>query len=383
MDKLQVEKERGITVKAQSSSLFFTHPTTNVTYLLNLIDTPGHVDFSYEVSRSMNACQGALLLVDCTKGVQAQTMANFVLALDGNLSIIPVINKIDVAPGNIPNITNEFSTMGFDPSEVLHISAKTGDGVAELFSAIVDRVSAPTGLTSSPLKALLFDSWFTTFHGVVCLIYVIDGKITEGDVIVLGSTKKQYSVDQVGILHPEPERTKTLYTGQVGYVRTGMRNTNEALIGDTIYSSEQPVQLLPGFKQPKSLVYAGIYPADGEDFMSLDDAIKKLTLTDASVPYDKENNPALGLGYKCGFLGLLHMSVFLQRLETEYNLNVIATQPTVPYQVKLIGDKTITVTSSEDWPEESKIISTFEPMVVAKIVTPNEYVVPINKLCLR
>lgn len=385
LDKLQVEKERGITVKAQSASMFYTYKGT--IYLLNLIDTPGHVDFNYEVSRSLYACQGALLLVDACQGVQAQTMANFYLAFDQDLKIIPVINKIDMAHAEPERVEEELKTLfDFDKSEVLRASAKAGIGMQEILGAIIDRIPAPVSNPNEPLKALLFDSWYDEYKGVVCLIALKNGALKKGDQVTLAQTDKSYEVLEIGLMYPDQIPTDALYAGQVGYVITGMKTVHEARVGDTLFHTQknlhQGVQPFPGFKPAKPMVFAGIYPIDASDFEFLQDAIEKLTLNDASVKVEKKSSIALGLGFRCGFLGLLHMDVFKQRLEQEYNVNVIATSPSVLFKVvmKYTGE-TVAIESPSDFPDVQQIDYILEPVIDATILVPKEYLGAILKLC--
>ncbi|MFH1643555.1 MAG: translation elongation factor 4 [bacterium] len=380
LDKLQVERERGITVKAQTVSLFYEYK--GELYLLNLIDTPGHVDFSYEVSRSLYACQGVILLVDAAQGVQAQTMANFYLAFDQDLKIIPVLNKIDMINADPERVCKELShAFDIDKSEVLSVSAKTGKNIDNLLSAIIERIGSPKGNEDKPLKALLFDSWYDDYRGVICLIEIVDGDLKKGDVIESGYSGKNYEILDIGIMYPEPTPTGSLYTGQVGFVITGMKTVKEARIGDTFFHKSKKVELLPGFKPAKSVVFAGIYPVDTADYEDLRDAIEKLTLNDASVHVEKESSTALGLGFRCGFLGLLHMDVFRQRLEQEYGLSIIATSPTVLYKVIMSGDKKMDVENPSLFPEGVKIEEVLEPYINATIIVPKEYLGGILKLC--
>jgi len=383
LDKLQVEKERGITVKAQTCSMVYKYGEDGENYLLNLIDTPGHVDFNYEVSRSLMACQGALLVVDACQGIQAQTMANFYLALDSGLEVIPVINKIDLPTANVEMVKKQLKdTFGFHPDDCVLVSAKTGIGIPDIFPAVVERVPPPTGDPKKPFKGLLFDSWFDRFRGVITLVNVLDGQVKKGDMIVSASTKQEYEVFDVGVMHPEQETSGALYTGQVGYITPGMKTTQEARVGDTFYKKDFPVEPLPGFKPAKQMVFAGIYPVDSLDYQSLKESFEKLMLTDSSVSMTKEHSNALGMGFRCGFLGLLHMDVILQRLEQEYNQVVIATPPTVPYKVSLTNGKEKLVSNPAEYPDPEEIISTLEPMVIGHIVTPSEYYGAIVKLCM-
>eukprot|EP01100_Stratorugosa_tubuloviscum_P011437 TRINITY_DN509_c0_g1_i2.p1 TRINITY_DN509_c0_g1~~TRINITY_DN509_c0_g1_i2.p1 ORF type:complete len:507 (-),score=169.76 TRINITY_DN509_c0_g1_i2:858-2378(-) len=354
LDKLQVEKERGITVKAQTASMFYKYE--NEVYLLNLIDTPGHVDFAYEVSRSLSACSGAILIVDGTQGIQAQTLANYYLSIENNLEIIPVINKIDLSSAQPQLFAEEIeNVLGLASTDCLMISAKTGSGIEELFEAIVKRVPIPEGDSRKTFRGLLFDSWFDVHRGVVCVIKVVDGSLKKGDKITSIGTKKEFEVFDIGILHPEQISTGALYTGQVGWFVAGIRNVGEARIGDTFHLNSSVVTPLPGFKPLKSMVFASLYPGDGEKFEVFGDAIAKLTLNDASVTARKENNEALGVGFRCGFLGVLHMDVFLQRLEQEYSISVIPTVPSVPYKVLLNSGEEIEVQIPSLWPAIDKI----------------------------
>ncbi len=381
LDKLQVEKERGITVKAQTASMFFEHE--GKMHLLNLIDTPGHVDFSYEVSRSLYACQGALLLVDAGQGVQAQTMANFFLAFDQDLTIIPVLNKIDLPAADPERVTKQITSLfDFKPEEVIPASAKANIGTTAILEAVIDRIPAPKVDPEKPLKALLFDSWFDDYRGVVCLIAVHDGMIKKGDQISLAQADASYEVLELGLMYPELTPMPALYAGQVGYVITGMKTIKEARVGDTMYLTKKPVAPFPGFKPAKPMVFAGIYPIDTEDFQAVSDAIEKLTLNDASVRVEKKTSVALGLGFRCGFLGLLHMDVFKQRLEQEYDVEVIATAPSVLYKLKLAGQsELVDIESPSDFPEPNRIETVYEPIISATIITPNEYVGNLIKLC--
>ena len=380
LDKLQVEKERGITVKAQTVSMFYEH--NGELYLLNLIDTPGHVDFSYEVSRSLYACQGALLVVDAAQGVEAQTMANFYLAFDQDLTMIPVINKIDMANADPEKIKLQLEKLfDFRPEEIIPASAKAGIGMKDILDAIVERIPAPIGSDERPLKALLFDSWYDEYRGVICLIAVKDGEIKKGDTIHLAQTNRDYEVLEVGLMYPDQVAKPALYAGQVGYLITGMKTVKEAQVGDTIYQSKQPVPAFPGFRPAKPMVFAGIYPVDTNDFQELSDAIEKLTLNDASVSVVKTSSPALGLGFVCGFLGLLHMDVFKQRLEQEYDLSVIATAPSVRYKIDLKNGEKIEVETPSDFPDPSRIETIYEPIIQATIIVPKTYLGNMIKLC--
>jgi len=380
LDKLQVEKERGITVKAQTASMFYQH--NGQVYLLNLIDTPGHVDFSYEVSRSLYACQGAVLLVDAGQGVQAQTMANFYLAFDQNLTIIPVINKIDLANAQVERVTKEITKLfDFDESQIIKTSAKSGIGINDLLNSVVDRIPGPISNLNDPLKALLFDSWFDEYKGVICLIAVKDGIIKKGDSITLNQSGRDYEVLEIGLMYPNETQMNALYAGQVGYLVAGMKTVKEARVGDTIYHTKKAVTPLPGFKPAKPMVFAGIYPLDNSEFDLVRDSIEKLTLNDASVKVEKKSSVALGLGFRCGFLGLLHMDVFKQRLEQEYGMEVIATAPSVLYKVKLKNGETIDIENPSDFPEPTKMEEIYEPIIDATILVPQKYLGNLIELC--
>lgn len=381
LDKLQVEKDRGITVKAQTASMIYEHKGTK--YLLNLIDTPGHVDFSYEVSRSLYACQGALLLVDAAQGIQAQTMANFYLAFEQDLTILPVLNKIDLPNANKERVVKELNTLfDFTDNDVLTCSAKTGLGIQDLLDAVVTQMPAPISKVDETLKALLFDSWYDEYRGVVCLIAIKNGAIKKGDTIYLHQTDKKYEILELGLMYPEETPMDALYAGQVGYIITGMKTIKEARVGDTISFPKTSVEPFPGFKPAKPMVFAGIYPVDTTEFELLADAIEKLTLNDASVTIEKKTSVALGLGFRCGFLGLLHMDVFKQRLEQEYEITIIATAPSVLYRIDLTHDRgTISVENPSEFPDPVKIDTIYEPILAATIIVPKEYLGNVLKLC--
>ncbi|GMH05138.1 hypothetical protein Nepgr_006978 [Nepenthes gracilis] len=393
LDKLQVERERGITVKAQTATMFHKYnfqqavaagAQESPTFLLNLIDTPGHVDFSYEVSRSLAACQGALLVVDAAQGVQAQTVANFYLALESNLTIIPVINKIDQPTADPDRVMAQLKSMfDFDPSDALLTSAKTGQGLEHVIPAVIERIPPPSGKRTSPLRMLLLDSYYDEYKGVICHVAVVDGTLRKGDKISSVATGQAYEVSDVGIMHPELIPTGVLFSGQVGYVVSGMRSTKETRIGDTLYHTSTTVEALPGFKPAKHMVFSGLYPADGSDFDALNHAIERLTCNDASVAVTKETSTALGLGFRCGFLGLLHMDVFHQRLEQEYGTRVISTVPTVPYIFEYSDGSKVQVQNPAQLPSNPKkrVTACWEPTVVATIIIPSEYVGPVMTLC--
>lgn len=389
LDKLQVERERGITVKAQTATMFYNHKAkqlggANERFLLNLIDTPGHVDFSYEVSRSLAACQGVLLLVDAAQGVQAQTVANFYLAFEADLAIIPVINKIDQINADPENVKSQLKSI-FDihPESVLLTSAKTGLGLEHILPAVIERIPQPKGAADSPLRMLLLDSYYDEYRGVICHVAVVDGVLKRGDKVESAATRQSYEVMDVGILYPELTNTGILLTGQVGYVVTGMRSTKEARIGDTLFHSRTVVEPLPGFKPARHMVFAGVYPADGSDYEALCSAVERLTCNDASVSIAKESSGALGIGFRCGFLGLLHMDVFHQRLEQEHGAQVITTTPTVPYIFEYSDGSKLTIQNPAALPSNPnrRLVACYEPTVMATIITPSEYVGSLMTLC--
>ncbi|XP_045690620.1 translation factor GUF1, mitochondrial isoform X2 [Phyllostomus hastatus] len=388
LDKLQVERERGITVKAQTASLFYNHEGKQ--YLLNLIDTPGHVDFSYEVSRSLSACQGVLLVVDANEGIQAQTVANFFLAFEAQLSVIPVINKIDLKNADPERVEKQIEKVFDIPSdECIKISAKIGTNVESILQAVIERIPPPNAHRKNPLRALVFDSTFDQYRGVVANVALFDGVVSKGDKIVSAHTQKAYEVNEVGVLNPNEQPAHKLYAGQVGYLIAGMKDVTEAQIGDTLYLHKQPVEPLPGFKSAKPMVFAGMYPVDQSEYNNLKSAIEKLTLNDSSVTVHRDSSLALGAGWRLGFLGLLHMEVFNQRLEQEYNASVILTTPTVPYKavlsssklIKEYREKEITIINPAEFPDKSKVSEYLEPVVLGTIITPDEYTGKIMMLC--
>lgn len=381
-----MEKERGITVKAQTASLVYRH--RGEAYLLNLIDTPGHVDFSYEVSRSLAACQGAILLVDATQGVQAQTMATFWMAFEQNLAIVPVLNKID-APGAEPaRVAAQLEDVfGLGADEVLAVSAKTGANLDSVLPAVIERVPPPRGDPAAPLRALLFDAYHDEYRGVVCLLEVVDGELRKGDRVRAASTGLTYDVSELGLLAPEPAPTPLLRAGQVGYVLAGVKDTRQARVGDTWHlARDAGVQAFPGFKPARSMVFAGVYPGSADGYERLAAAVARLTLNDASVAVRKETSGALGAGFRCGFLGLLHLDVFRQRLEQEHGADVLITAPTVPCRVVLAGpgdaaERTLELRNPADFPVDARVAEVWEPTVEATVVTPDEHVGALMQLC--
>ncbi|TNM99088.1 hypothetical protein fugu_013652 [Takifugu bimaculatus] len=389
LDKLQVERERGITVKAQTASLFYSHHGQQ--YLLNLIDTPGHVDFSYEVSRSISACQGVLLIVDANQGIQAQTVANFYLAFEAQLAIIPVINKIDLRNADPERVESQIEKVFDIPrEECIQISAKLGTNVETVLKAVVDRIPPPLACPNDPFKALVFDSSFDHYRGVVTNVALFGGQVKKGDRIVSAHHSKTYEVNELGLLRPDEHPTQRLYAGQVGYIIAGMKDVKEAQIGDTLHLQDQPVEALPGFKPAKAMVFAGMYPMDQSEYPGLRSAIERLTLNDSSVTVQRDSSLALGAGWRLGFLGLLHMEVFNQRLEQEHNASVIVTAPTVPYKAilssaKLIkehGSEEITIVNPAQFPDRGVVSEYLEPVVLGTILTPDSYTGKIMSLCL-
>ncbi|KAF5330933.1 hypothetical protein D9619_005388 [Psilocybe cf. subviscida] len=383
LDKLKVERERGITVKAQTASML--HNFQGREHLLNLIDTPGHVDFAWEVSRSLAACQGALLLVDASQGVQAQSISVFHNAKERGLKIIPVLNKIDLPAAQPERIAAQIeATFGIDPSEILHISAKTGKGVDKVLEAIIERIPPPVAEVEAPLKAFLFDSLYDKYRGVISLISVQDGVLRKGDKIASCHTRKRYEITELGIMYPEEVPTKALYPGQVGYIACNMKQSSEAHIGDTIHRLGEAVEPMAGFQPAKAMVFAGVYPIDSADFPKLEESINRLTLTDRSVTVQRESSSALGQGCRLGFLGTLHMDVFRQRLEDEYDANVIITAPTVPYKL-IYHDREVIVSNPTEFPDVGDktmhVKAIEEPVVKASIIVPEEYFGDMMELC--
>eukprot|EP00730_Choanoeca_flexa_P002339 TRINITY_DN11013_c0_g4_i5.p1 TRINITY_DN11013_c0_g4~~TRINITY_DN11013_c0_g4_i5.p1 ORF type:complete len:645 (+),score=149.76 TRINITY_DN11013_c0_g4_i5:102-2036(+) len=380
LDKLQVERERGITVKAQTASSFWQH--NGERYLLNLIDTPGHVDFNYEVACSLAACQGTLLVVDAAQGVQAQTLANFYLAFEKELTVVPVLNKIDLQSAQIDRCLAQLESL-FDiaPEDVIMVSGKSGLNIEQILGAVIDQVPAPTADRSKHLSALLFDSWYDEYRGVVALMEIVDGSLRPGDKVTSAASGLHYDVQDVGIMHPEQRPVPCLHAGQVGYVVLGIKKREEARVGDTFYIKGQPVQPLPGFKPAKSMVFAGLYPLEQIDFEQLASALERLVLNDPSVTMKRDVSAALGPGWRLGFLGMLHMEVFSQRLEQEYHTQVLLTAPSVSYQVMLRKGELIDVESPAQFPAIPEIDHCLEPMVLGTLVFPNEYMGAMLSLC--
>ena len=382
LDSMDLERERGITIKLNAVTLSYK-ADDGEEYIFNLIDTPGHVDFTYEVSRSLAACEGAILVVDATQGVEAQTLANCYLAIDNDLYILPVINKIDLPSANIDGAKHEIETrIGIDSEDALCISAKTGVGIHDLLEAIVKRVPPPSGDVNAPLKALIFDSYYDSYRGVVVLIRIKDGEVKVGDKIYLMAAQKEYLVTEVGIRTPSEVKTKSLQAGQVGYLAAQIKDIKDVHPGETITLVDKKAkEPLSGYKVMNPMVYCGLYPVDSKKYQDLKEALEKLTLNDASLQFVPETSQALGFGFRCGFLGLLHMDIVQERLEREYNLDLILTAPSVIYHVNLTDGTTINIDNPSKLPDVSRISSIEEPYVKANIMTPKEYVGPIMELC--
>lgn len=382
LDSMDLERERGITIKLNAVTVSYT-AKDGEKYIFNLIDTPGHVDFTYEVSRSLAACEGALLVVDATQGVQAQTLANVYLAVDNDLMIIPVINKIDLPSADIKRTEEEIvSRIGIGVNDVCLVSAKTGLGVPAVLEKIVELVPPPEGDNEGPLQALIFDSYYDSYRGVVLLIRIKNGHVKVGDKILLMAVNKTYEVTEVGIRTPKEIATKELDCGEAGYLTAQIKDIKDVFPGETVTLADDPCQEpLPGYRKINPMVYCGLYPVDSDKYGELKDALEKLSLNDASLEYEPESSQALGFGFRCGFLGLLHMDVVEERLEREYNLNLILTAPSVKYKVNLTGGDTLVIDNPSLLPDPSTIDSIEEPYVKASIMCPKEYVGPVMQLC--
>jgi GTP-binding protein LepA len=381
LDRMDIERERGITIKSQAVRLPWTAADGNQ-YVLNLIDTPGHVDFSYEVSRSLAACEGAVLLVDAAQGIEAQTLANLYLAIDADLHLIPVLNKIDLPAAQPEKYAAEIANIiGCPPSDVLQVSAKTGEGVADLLNAIVVQVPAPHGDRDAPPRALIFDSVYDTYRGVVTYVRVVDGLLTRREKSLMMSTKTAHDTLEVGVISPEPVPTEGLAAGEVGYLITGVKDVRQARVGDTVTSAARPAaEALAGYAHPRPMVFSGLYPMDGDDYPELRDALDKLRLNDAALVYEPETSAALGFGFRCGFLGLLHMEIVRERLEREFGLQLISTAPNVVYRVVLETGAELIVTNPSEFPD-GKVARIFEPVVRATVLAPSDYIGTIMELC--
>jgi GTP-binding protein LepA len=380
LDRMDIERERGITIKSQAVRLPWTKDGTE--YVLNMIDTPGHVDFTYEVSRSLEACEGAVLLVDAAQGIEAQTLANLYLALEADLHIIPVLNKIDLPGAQPDKYAAEISNiLGGKAEDILRVSAKTGEGVLELLNEIVDTVPAPVGDAKAPLRALIFDSVYDTYRGVVTYIRVVDGHLNHRDRILMMSTKATHEVLEIGVISPDPVKSPGIGVGEVGYLITGVKDVRHSRVGDTVTGvTRSATKELGGYRHPNPMVYAGLYPIDGDDFTVLREALEKLQLNDASLVFEPESSAALGFGFRIGFLGLLHMEIVRERLEREFDLDLISTAPNVVYRVVMEDGTEHLVTNPSEFPT-GKVGSVFEPVVKASILSPTEYIGTLIELC--
>jgi GTP-binding protein LepA len=381
LDRMDIERERGITIKSQAVRLPWTGADGR-RYVLNLIDTPGHVDFSYEVSRSLAACEGAILLVDAAQGIEAQTLANLYLALAADLHLIPVLNKIDLPAAEPGRYAEELAgIIGCEPGDVMRVSAKTGEGVADLLNAVVDQVPPPTGDPSAPARALIFDSVYDTYRGVVTYVRVMDGHLSRREKSLMMSTGARHDTLEVGVISPEPISTGRLGAGEVGYLITGVKDVRQARVGDTVTSAARPAaEPLAGYDHPRPMVFSGLYPVEGDDYPQLRDALDKLRLNDAALVYEPETSTALGFGFRCGFLGLLHMEIVRERLEREFDLTLISTAPNVVYRVIKESGEELTVTNPSEFPD-GKVAQVFEPVVRATVLAPAEYIGTIMELC--
>jgi GTP-binding protein LepA len=381
LDSMDLERERGITIKSHFVRLIW-HDPQGEEYLLNLIDTPGHIDFTYEVSRSLAACEGALLVIDATQGVEAQTVANTYLAMENDLTLIPVMNKIDLPNNELDKSLEQMENiLGIPRQEALMVSAKTGIGIDQLIPAIIERIPPPSGDTNKPLKALIFDSWFDSYRGVIILVKIIDGIMKKGDKIKFLSNNTEYEINEVGVHTPKPLPLDTLEAGEVGYIIAGVKNISEVKIGDTVtLVKETGVLPLPGFKEPQPMVFAGFYPSEGTSHEELREAIEKLTLNDSSLTYEPETSPALGIGFRCGFLGLLHKEIIQERLEREYSLSIVTTAPSVRYRITSSKDETYEIESPAQLPNPQYYKKIEEPYIEAIIITPDEFLGNVLKL---
>ena len=381
LDSMELERERGITIKLNAVQLNYNY--NNEDYTLHLIDTPGHVDFSYEVSRSLAACEGAILVVDAAQGIEAQTLANLYLAMSSDLVIIPVINKIDLPNADIPKVLKELKdVLGFNEDEVILCSGKTGEGVEDLIKAVIDRVPAPKINNDAPTRALVFDSHFDAYRGVIALVRVFDGKITSKDTMKMLATKDSYDVVDLGVNHPKEEIKKELVSGEVGWISASIKDIRSVRVGDTLtVTRSEATEQLPGYQPMKPMVYSGIFPVEPNKFPALREALEKLQLNDASLTFEPETSEALGFGFRTGFLGLLHMDIIMTRLEREFDLDVIATSPSVIYEVEMTNGEIVEVDCPSKLPDRARINNIKEPYVRTNVFVPSEYIGPIMELC--
>ncbi len=384
LDNMDIERERGITIKSQAVTIPYT-AKDGKTYNLNLVDTPGHVDFTYEVSRAISSCEGALLLIDASQGVEAQTIANLFLAMEHNLTIIPVINKIDLPSADIPMCLEQIDhELGLDSSDAIKVSAKTGENVDALYDAIVEKIPAPSGSDEDPLAALIFDSHYDSYRGVVVHVRLFDGVIKAGDSIRFMHSGAVYKVEEVGIFQLELKKRDELHDGDVGYVIAGIKTIGDIRVGDTITHEDDPTKTpLSGFKPLKPVVFSSIYPVDSNDYEELQESIERLKLNDASLIYEKDSSAALGFGFRCGFLGMLHLEVVQERLETEYGLSLVFTSPSVRYKLHMKNGDDLEVDNPAEYPDPSRVEIAEEPYIKANIITPTQYVGPVMTLCME
>lgn len=382
LDRMDIERERGITIKSQAVRLPWRSALDNQEYILNMIDTPGHVDFTYEVSRSLAACEGAVLLVDCAQGIEAQTLANLYLAMENNLTIIPVLNKIDLPAAQPEKFAEELANLiGCRPEDCLRVSGKTGEGVEVLLDQIVKQIPPPVGDPKAPTRALIFDSVYDSYRGVVTYVRVVDGHLSPRDQIQMYSTGVRHEMLEVGVISPEPMASKGLGVGEVGYLITGVKDVRQSRVGDTVTTYNNPAKVaLAGYKDPKPMVFSGLFPLDGAEYPMLREALDKLQLNDAALVFEPESSAALGFGFRCGFLGLLHMEIVRERLEREAGLTLISTAPSVVYNITLDDGKKLVVTNPSEYPD-GKIAEVSEPIVKATILAPSEFIGTIMELC--
>ena len=381
LDNMELERERGITIKAQTVRLKYTARDGKI-YQLNLIDTPGHVDFTYEVSRSLAACEGALLVVDATQGVEAQTLSNVYLALEHDLEIVPVINKIDLPSADVERVRAEIEeAIGLDASDAVKCSAKTGAGVDEILEAIVKKIPPPEGDESKPLQALIFDSYFDSYKGAVAHVRIFDGKVCKGDRLKLLATGKEFEATEIGIFAPNMTELEELTAGEVGYICGSLKDVRDVRVGDTVTTSKNPAEALAGYRAPVPMVFCGLYPTDSVDYDNLKDALEKLQLNDAALVYEPETSAALGFGFRCGFLGLLHMDVIQERLEREYKLKIVTTAPSVVYKVHKTNGEIFSIDNPAALPPTTEINFIEEPMVKATVIVPSDYIGAVMELC--
>lgn len=382
LDNMDLERERGITIKSHAIQMRYLYKGEE--YNLNLIDTPGHVDFSYEVSRAIAACEGALLIVDAAQGIEAQTISNLFLALEQELEIIPVLNKIDLPSAMVEEVSDQIvDLIGCKYEDIILASGKTGVGVAEILEAIVERIPAPKGDPEAPLQALIFDSVFNSYRGVIAYYRIFNGRLHSGASVKFVNTGRVYDADEIGVLKLDKEPKQVVEAGDVGYIISGIKSAKEVKVGDTLTQTERPAPAIQGFENVKPMVFAGIYPVESEDYEELRDSMERLQLNDASLVFEPETSAALGFGFRCGFLGMLHMEIIQERLEREYDMDVITTVPNVSYKVYTTSNETLSVTNPSDLPDPSHIDYTEEPFITSQIITKSEYIGAIMKLCLE